>query len=146
MCFECLTNISSVELLLYVSMPFLSSQGELKCKISLLISFNGSNVLLWSFKMYRKSLSSVRSHIAGLGVFLVICVLTYLSFSSSDEKPSSNPKKKFMANDLRNMHEILSKNMYKIRQRVSLPHDAGGVYQSSVFSTFSHFCFKSNMI
>ncbi|KAL2081126.1 hypothetical protein ACEWY4_022979 [Coilia grayii] len=34
-----------------------------------------------------------------------------------DKKPSGNLKKKFLATDLRNMHEILSKNMYKIRQR-----------------------------
>uniref|UniRef100_A0A3Q2PF13 Sodium/hydrogen exchanger n=1 Tax=Fundulus heteroclitus TaxID=8078 RepID=A0A3Q2PF13_FUNHE len=34
-----------------------------------------------------------------------------------EKKESSKPKKKFMAEDLKNMHNILSKNMYKIRQR-----------------------------
>ncbi|XP_074551162.1 sodium/hydrogen exchanger 2 [Halichoeres trimaculatus] len=34
-----------------------------------------------------------------------------------EKKNSARPKKKFMAADLRNMHDILSKNMYKIRQR-----------------------------
>ncbi|KAG5261639.1 hypothetical protein AALO_G00286690 [Alosa alosa] len=38
--------------------------------------------------------------------------------SLHDEKKASyRPKKKFLASDLKNMHEILSKNMYKIRQR-----------------------------
>uniref|UniRef100_A0A3P8UXZ8 Sodium/hydrogen exchanger n=1 Tax=Cynoglossus semilaevis TaxID=244447 RepID=A0A3P8UXZ8_CYNSE len=47
-----------------------------------------------------------------------------------DKKSPSQPKKKFMASDLRKMHDILSKNMYKIRQRTvaftgkhSLPND-----------------------
>ncbi|KAI1899863.1 hypothetical protein AGOR_G00066150 [Albula goreensis] len=31
--------------------------------------------------------------------------------------PSTKTKRKFLASDLRNMHDILSKNMYKIRQR-----------------------------
>ncbi|XP_061082098.1 sodium/hydrogen exchanger 2 [Conger conger] len=34
-----------------------------------------------------------------------------------EKKPSAKPKRKFMANDLKNMHDLLSKNMYKIRQR-----------------------------
>ncbi|XP_035248453.1 sodium/hydrogen exchanger 2 [Anguilla anguilla] len=34
-----------------------------------------------------------------------------------EKKPSGKSKKKFLASDLRNMHDILSKNMYKIRQR-----------------------------
>ncbi|XP_029937365.1 sodium/hydrogen exchanger 2 isoform X2 [Myripristis murdjan] len=34
-----------------------------------------------------------------------------------EKKSSAKPKKKFMAADLRNMHDLLSKNMYKIRQR-----------------------------
>lgn len=34
------------------------------------------------------------------------------------KKGSAKPKKKFLAEDLRNMHNMLSKNMYKIRQRV----------------------------
>uniref|UniRef100_A0A8D3BD98 Sodium/hydrogen exchanger n=1 Tax=Scophthalmus maximus TaxID=52904 RepID=A0A8D3BD98_SCOMX len=44
---------------------------------------------------------------------------------------SAKPKRKFMAGDLKNMHDILSKNMYKIRQRTvaftgkhALPNDA----------------------
>ncbi|XP_076120456.1 sodium/hydrogen exchanger 2 [Alosa pseudoharengus] len=48
-----------------------------------------------------------------------------------DTKPSSNSKKKFLASDLRNMHDILSKNMYKIRQKTvaytskySMPNDS----------------------
>ncbi|KAM4561178.1 sodium/hydrogen exchanger 2 [Fundulus diaphanus] len=48
-----------------------------------------------------------------------------------ERKESSKPKKKFMAEDLRNMHNILSKNMYKIRQRTvaftskhALPNDS----------------------
>ncbi|TNN04354.1 hypothetical protein fugu_001383 [Takifugu bimaculatus] len=43
---------------------------------------------------------------------------------------TTKPKKKFLASDLRNMHNILSKNMYKIRQRTvafrgkhALPND-----------------------
>ncbi|XP_077470115.1 sodium/hydrogen exchanger 2-like [Stigmatopora argus] len=34
-----------------------------------------------------------------------------------ERKDSSKPKKKFMAADVRKMHDILSKNMYKIRER-----------------------------
>lgn len=41
----------------------------------------------------------------------------YLSFSE-EKKSAAKPKKKFKAADLKNMHDILSKNMYKIRQRV----------------------------
>nr|XP_046260168.1 sodium/hydrogen exchanger 2 [Scatophagus argus] len=48
-----------------------------------------------------------------------------------EKKSSSKPKKKFLASDLRNMHDILSKNMYKIRQRTvsyttkhALPNDS----------------------
>uniref|UniRef100_A0A4W6CSM4 Sodium/hydrogen exchanger n=1 Tax=Lates calcarifer TaxID=8187 RepID=A0A4W6CSM4_LATCA len=48
-----------------------------------------------------------------------------------EKKTSAKPKKKFMAADLRNMHDILSKNMYKIRQRTvaytrknALPNDS----------------------
>ncbi|KAM4608391.1 sodium/hydrogen exchanger 2 [Polymixia lowei] len=38
--------------------------------------------------------------------------------SLNEEKKSlAKPKKKFMAADLKNMHDLLSKNMYKIRQR-----------------------------
>ncbi|XP_058478387.1 sodium/hydrogen exchanger 2 [Solea solea] len=47
-----------------------------------------------------------------------------------EKKSAAKPKKKFMAGDLRNMHDILSKNMYRIRQRTvaftgkhSLPSD-----------------------
>ncbi|XP_022066627.2 sodium/hydrogen exchanger 2 [Acanthochromis polyacanthus] len=48
-----------------------------------------------------------------------------------EKKSSAKPKKKFLAADLRNMHDILSKNMYKIRQRTvaytnkhALPNDS----------------------
>ncbi|XP_022596365.1 sodium/hydrogen exchanger 2-like [Seriola dumerili] len=48
-----------------------------------------------------------------------------------EKKSSARPKRKFMAADLRNMHDILSKNMYKIRQRTvaftgkhALPNDS----------------------
>ncbi|XP_040912737.1 sodium/hydrogen exchanger 2 isoform X2 [Toxotes jaculatrix] len=48
-----------------------------------------------------------------------------------EKKSSSKPKKKFLAADLKNMHDILSKNMYKIRQRTvaytskhALPNDS----------------------
>ncbi|KAF0026611.1 hypothetical protein F2P81_021348 [Scophthalmus maximus] len=48
-----------------------------------------------------------------------------------EKKSSAKPKRKFMAGDLKNMHDILSKNMYKIRQRTvaftgkhALPNDA----------------------
>ncbi|CAG05798.1 unnamed protein product, partial [Tetraodon nigroviridis] len=37
--------------------------------------------------------------------------------SPSQTITTNKPKKKFLASDLRNMHNILSKNMYKIRQR-----------------------------
>ncbi|CAK6959217.1 sodium/hydrogen exchanger 2 [Scomber scombrus] len=47
-----------------------------------------------------------------------------------EKKGSAKPKKKFLAGDLKNMHDILSKNMYKIRQRTveythkhALPND-----------------------
>ncbi|XP_037646422.1 sodium/hydrogen exchanger 2 [Sebastes umbrosus] len=47
-----------------------------------------------------------------------------------EKKSSAKPKKKFQAPDLKNMHDILSKNMYKIRQRTvayttkhALPND-----------------------
>uniref|UniRef100_A0A665WT64 Sodium/hydrogen exchanger n=1 Tax=Echeneis naucrates TaxID=173247 RepID=A0A665WT64_ECHNA len=49
---------------------------------------------------------------------------------NEEKKTSAKPKRKFLAADLRNMHNILSKNMYKIRQRTvaftgkhSLPND-----------------------
>lgn len=48
-----------------------------------------------------------------------------------EKKSSAKPKKKFLAPDLKNMHDILSKNMYKIRQRTvaytnkhALPNDS----------------------
>nr|XP_019956182.1 PREDICTED: sodium/hydrogen exchanger 2-like [Paralichthys olivaceus] len=48
-----------------------------------------------------------------------------------EKKSSAKPKKKFLASDLKNMHDILSKNMYKIRQRTvaytgkhALPNDS----------------------
>ncbi|TMS06691.1 Sodium/hydrogen exchanger 2 [Larimichthys crocea] len=48
-----------------------------------------------------------------------------------EKKSSAKPKRKFLAADLRNMHDILSKNMYKIRQRTvaytgkhTLPNDS----------------------
>uniref|UniRef100_A0A8C7YXB6 Sodium/hydrogen exchanger n=1 Tax=Oryzias sinensis TaxID=183150 RepID=A0A8C7YXB6_9TELE len=47
-----------------------------------------------------------------------------------EKKNSTKPKKKFLAADLKNMHDILSKNMYKIRERTvsytskhALPND-----------------------
>lgn len=50
---------------------------------------------------------------------------------NDEKKEASRPKKKFMAGDIRKMHDILSKNMYKIRQRTtaftnkySLPDDS----------------------
>ncbi|KAM9328762.1 sodium/hydrogen exchanger 2-like [Pholidichthys leucotaenia] len=36
---------------------------------------------------------------------------------SDEKKEASRPKKKFLASDVRKMHELLSKNMYKIRQK-----------------------------
>ncbi|KAG7236161.1 hypothetical protein INR49_001271 [Caranx melampygus] len=39
-------------------------------------------------------------------------------------KAASRPKKKFLAADVRKMHDILSKNMYKIRQKYNLPDDS----------------------
>ncbi|KAL3969795.1 fibulin 1/2 [Sarotherodon galilaeus] len=48
-----------------------------------------------------------------------------------EKKSSSKPQKKFLAADLKNMHDILSKNMYKIRERTvayrgkhALPNDS----------------------
>ncbi|TKS66929.1 Sodium/hydrogen exchanger 2 [Collichthys lucidus] len=48
-----------------------------------------------------------------------------------EKKSSAKPRRKFLAADLRNMHDILSKNMYKIRQRTvaytgkhTLPNDS----------------------
>uniref|UniRef100_A0A8C9Y8Y5 Sodium/hydrogen exchanger n=1 Tax=Sander lucioperca TaxID=283035 RepID=A0A8C9Y8Y5_SANLU len=48
-----------------------------------------------------------------------------------EKKSSAKPKKKFLATDVKNMHDILSKNMYKIRQRTvsytnkhALPNDS----------------------
>uniref|UniRef100_A0A3B3UGL3 Sodium/hydrogen exchanger n=1 Tax=Poecilia latipinna TaxID=48699 RepID=A0A3B3UGL3_9TELE len=48
-----------------------------------------------------------------------------------EKKEASRPKKKFKATDIRKMHDILSKNMYRIRQRTtaftskySLPDDS----------------------
>lgn len=38
---------------------------------------------------------------------------------SDDRKEASRPKKTFRAADVRRMHDILSKNMYKIRQKVT---------------------------
>lgn len=42
----------------------------------------------------------------------------YFLKSSEEKKSSSKLQKKFLAADLRNIHDILSKNMYKIRERV----------------------------
>ncbi|XP_035029779.1 sodium/hydrogen exchanger 2 [Hippoglossus stenolepis] len=36
-----------------------------------------------------------------------------------DKKTSAKPKKRFLAADLKSMHDMLSKNMYKIRQRTT---------------------------
>ncbi|XP_062259134.1 sodium/hydrogen exchanger 2 [Platichthys flesus] len=36
-----------------------------------------------------------------------------------EKKSSAKPKKKFLTSDLKSMHDILSKNMYKIRQRTT---------------------------
>ncbi|KAG7215760.1 hypothetical protein INR49_021883 [Caranx melampygus] len=48
-----------------------------------------------------------------------------------EKKSTGKPKRKFLAADLKNMHDILSKNMYKIRQRTvafkgkhALPNDS----------------------
>ncbi|CAN9497533.1 unnamed protein product [Ophioblennius macclurei] len=48
-----------------------------------------------------------------------------------EKKSAAKPKRKFLAGDLRNMHDILSKNMYRIRQRTvafkgkhALPNDS----------------------
>uniref|UniRef100_A0AAQ4RH50 Sodium/hydrogen exchanger n=1 Tax=Gasterosteus aculeatus aculeatus TaxID=481459 RepID=A0AAQ4RH50_GASAC len=40
-----------------------------------------------------------------------------ISAAPSKGKENAKPKRKFLAPDLKNMHDILSKNMYKIRQR-----------------------------
>uniref|UniRef100_A0A673Y401 Sodium/hydrogen exchanger n=1 Tax=Salmo trutta TaxID=8032 RepID=A0A673Y401_SALTR len=52
-------------------------------------------------------------------------------YVSEEKKGSGKPKRKFVTADLMNMHDILSKNMYKIRQRTtayttkhSLPNDS----------------------
>ena len=55
-------------------------------------------------------------------------------FSREEKKISSKPKKTFLAADLRNMHDILSKNMYKIRQRVRQRDELCSRW--STFSTF----------
>uniref|UniRef100_A0A3Q1BRS1 Sodium/hydrogen exchanger n=1 Tax=Amphiprion ocellaris TaxID=80972 RepID=A0A3Q1BRS1_AMPOC len=56
---------------------------------------------------------------------------TFCSSEHHTTSFSAKPKKKFLAADLRNMHDILSKNMYKIRQRTvaytnkhTLPNDS----------------------
>ncbi|KAG7245842.1 hypothetical protein CRUP_005351 [Coryphaenoides rupestris] len=41
-----------------------------------------------------------------------------VSLYEEKKDAASKPKKKFGGADLRNMHDLLSKNMYKIRQRV----------------------------
>ena len=41
-----------------------------------------------------------------------------LYFISDEKKEASRPKRKFLAADVSKMHDILSKNMYKIRQKV----------------------------
>lgn len=41
--------------------------------------------------------------------------------ASDERKEASRPKKRFVAADVRKMHDILSKNMYKIRQKVTTP-------------------------
>lgn len=55
--------------------------------------------------------------------------MSLLFLSVSEDKNNSptptisiKPKKKFLASDLKNMHNILAKNMYKIRQRVRMTH------------------------
>lgn len=63
---------------------------------------------------------------------------------SDDRKEASRPKKKFLAADVRKMHDILSRNMYKIRQKVIIFHTA------AIFSTLfikwlnSSFCSDVN--
>ncbi|KAK5607881.1 hypothetical protein CRENBAI_009474 [Crenichthys baileyi] len=54
-----------------------------------------------------------------------------LVFLQEENKESAKPEKKYMAEDLKNIHKILSKNMYKIRQRTvsftskhALPNDS----------------------
>ena len=48
-----------------------------------------------------------------------------MSFSEEKKGPASNPKKKFGRADLRSMHDLLSKNMYKIRERVRRSYSRG---------------------
>ena len=57
---------------------------------------------------------------------------------SSSPTITAKPKKKFLLSDLRNMHNILSKNMYKIRQRVRItPLPAVAlVFHSEIFLLF----------
>lgn len=55
----------------------------------------------------------------GALLVIVFSEFIYLFFKFREEKKeSAKPKKTFMAEDLKNMHDLLSKNMYKIRQRV----------------------------
>jgi len=51
------------------------------------------------------------------GVYIPIAFLP----ASDKRKESSRPKKKFLPADVRKMQDILSKNMYKIRQKVPPP-------------------------
>lgn len=48
----------------------------------------------------------------------LLMIAYYFLKSSEEKKSSSKLQKKFLAADLRNIHDILSKNMYKIRERV----------------------------
>lgn len=55
-------------------------------------------------------------------IYIYICLIhCYLLLPPirDEKKEASRPKKKFMAAEVRNMHDILSKNMYKIRQKVT---------------------------
>lgn len=54
--------------------------------------------------------------------------------SSEEKKNSAKPKKKFLASELRDMHDILSKNMYKIRQRVRISNQSG-LFHLIIWST-----------
>lgn len=65
---------------------------------------------------------------------------------SDERKEASRPKKKFLAADVRRMHDILSNNMYKIREKVSSTED---IYSDATGIDTLHSCkgeiYKTNM-
>lgn len=58
-------------------------------------------------------------HIHSNNKTLNLIIFSNSLFLSDERRDATRPKKRFKAADIMKMHDILSKNMYKIRQKVN---------------------------